>query len=270
MQKNNRTVYQKATVVAALLDLLLACNNKNEHRWVKVFDSSKNLRKEYVVNLKNEKDGAYKEYYSDGTLKNLYYYSHNQPNGEQKSFYENGDIRAIGYYMNSKLDSIQKWYYRNSILKHENYRFDGILFGVQKDYDYDGKINCTYFMADDSTKVASLYFDSTGVINKKNGNLIYCVYNSGLLHVNDSFRAIFYVMLPPHYKYNCQVIEKSESKMISRTQRDLEEINNNYAILIEKKFSSSGQYEVGVRVDIDNNNGSKFSDSSFVPITIKL
>jgi antitoxin component YwqK of YwqJK toxin-antitoxin module len=54
--------------------------------------------------LKNEKkDGLWKEYEIDGTLKVQWMYANGKKNGEYKSFYPSGKVQAIGYYKNGNV-----------------------------------------------------------------------------------------------------------------------------------------------------------------------
>lgn len=84
----------------------------------------------------------YREYYSDGTLKEEYVKRNGKYYGEYKAFYPDGKLLAIGEYSNNKMVGIWKNYHSNgsiqSIQKYNNGRL------ISLDY-WDIKGNQTIF-----------------------------------------------------------------------------------------------------------------------------
>lgn len=270
MQRRANIFLAIGLALAIFIFAITACKQRKTPNLIKTYDASNQLEKEYFINSKGQKNGTYKEYYSDRKLKFLYNYRSDTPEGLQKSFYDNGNLKSEGYFKNGKLDSIQRWYFQHMVLKRENYRFNNQLFGVQKEFDSNGVLRSLYFMGNDSALISSLELNPSGHVSKKTGNLIYCVYSDDIIKKGDTLKAIFYVVVPPKYHYKCEVIEISHDKKVSRTKVKLEKINNNNAVLIQKQFLQTGQHNMGLRINIYSEQvKSNFVDSMFLEIKVQ-
>jgi hypothetical protein len=247
-----------------------ACNQTG-HRVISENDKKNRVVRKYTVNERNQKDGEYREYYSDGTLKVLLNYSKDSLKGKQQSFYANGSLQSKGYYINGRLDSIQFYYFANKNLKSETFRLHGKLFGVQKEYEQNGKLKDFYFMMNDSAMATSLDFDQDGRITKKDGPIIVCIYGEKLISTMDSLKAVFYIVLPPRYDCDCKFVEKQGAeKFYQSTPCHLENINNNKAFLVTKQYKKPGKYQIGIFVNLNNQQlRSSISDSLFLPFEVR-
>lgn len=87
------------------------------------------------------KDGHWKEFFADGTLKSEGNYSDGKPVGDWKYFHLNRKTEQIGKFnKQGKPEGIWKWFYEDGkLLREENYR-NGLRDGLLSEYDEDGKL----------------------------------------------------------------------------------------------------------------------------------
>jgi len=87
------------------------------------------------------KDGHWKEFFTDGSLKAEGNYDDGKQVGEWKFFHLNGKTEQAGKYnKQGKPDGKWKWYYEDGkLLREENYR-NGLQDGLLSEYDEDGKL----------------------------------------------------------------------------------------------------------------------------------
>jgi len=87
------------------------------------------------------KDGHWKEYFTDGSLKAEGNYEDGKPMGEWKYYHLNGKTEQMGKFSKQgKPDGKWKWFYENGkLLREENYR-NGLRDGLLSEYDEDGKL----------------------------------------------------------------------------------------------------------------------------------
>jgi len=96
---------------------------------------------EGIVLEDGTKEGHWKEYYADGSLRSEGEYKENKPIGPWKYFYPDGKIEQDGKYSNSgKLTGTWKWYYDNGQLKIEETYLAGLKDGMHTEYDENGKV----------------------------------------------------------------------------------------------------------------------------------
>ncbi len=114
-----------------------------------------------------KKEGIWRSYYTDGSLKSEITYVHGKKYGLAKTYFENGNIAEEGvwledkwvnkykaYYRNGKLSYVwnyneygtrsgyQKYYYENGNLKIEGGWVDGKENGIIREYYEDGSLRC--------------------------------------------------------------------------------------------------------------------------------
>lgn len=87
------------------------------------------------------KDGWWKEFFNDGSLKAEGNYEDGKSNGEWKFNYLNGKMEQTGKFnKQGKPDGKWKWFYEDgNLLREENYR-NGLRDGILSEYDEDGKL----------------------------------------------------------------------------------------------------------------------------------
>ena len=87
------------------------------------------------------KDGHWKEFFTDGSLKAEGNYDDGKQVGEWKFFHLNGKTEQAGKYnKQGKPDGKWKWFYEDGkLLREENYR-NGLRDGLLSEYDEDGKL----------------------------------------------------------------------------------------------------------------------------------
>jgi len=87
------------------------------------------------------KDGHWKEFFTDGSLKAEGNYEDGKPTGEWKYFHLNGKTEQAGRFnKQGKPDGKWKWFYDDGkLLREENYR-NGLRDGLLSEYDEDGTL----------------------------------------------------------------------------------------------------------------------------------
>lgn len=94
-----------------------------------------------VVKEDGNRDGPWKDFYPDGSLKAEGKYDDGKQVGEWKYYHPNGKIEQTGKFSKQgKLDGTWKWYYEDGLLlREESYR-NGLRDGVSTEYDETGKV----------------------------------------------------------------------------------------------------------------------------------
>ena len=95
---------------------------------------------EGIVTEKGERDGFWKEYYDDGTLRAEGKYNKDKKEGFWKFYQKNGVVEQEGNYKNGLPDGEWRWYYASEeLLRDENY-YDGLQDGLSTEYDEEGNV----------------------------------------------------------------------------------------------------------------------------------
>ena len=263
----------------AIFWMMLSCNNSErakvdlndeggeKSQTIKEYNTDSTVIKEYQVNNEGLKNGFYKEFYRNGTLKAFFNYTQNKLSGEQKLYFESGAPQSISFYKDGNIDSIQKWFYPDGAIKSEYYRINGSRFGTQKLFGPNGNLNELYFISGcDSCMTLRIEFNSDGTIKKKVGNLISVVYANNQIKVGDTLKIIFYSVLPTVYNYSFSIIEKHKPQTRTKSY-ELIDINNNKGYLYLTSFDSPGEYIIGGKIKLfSESSSSVFSDSIFYPL----
>jgi uncharacterized protein len=88
----------------------------------KVFDNLSHLQGQGILKDDGSREGVWKYYFPDGSVKSTGEYKNNRQDGEWKFFFGNGANEQLGNFANGFLNGKWTWYYRNnSVLKIENY-----------------------------------------------------------------------------------------------------------------------------------------------------
>ena len=100
-----------------------------------------NVIGEGIVKENGAKEGHWKEFYSDGSLRSEGDYNDGKPVGEWKYFYQDGKLEQKGKFTNAgKLTGNWKWYYGNGQLMLDEEYISGQKDGMHTEYDETGKI----------------------------------------------------------------------------------------------------------------------------------
>ncbi len=96
---------------------------------------------EGIVKEDGNRDGLWKDFYEDGTLRAEGKYDNGRQTGEWKYFHQNGKLEQSGKFnKNGKPEGSWKWYYETGkLLKEELYR-GGLRDGMSTEYDENCKI----------------------------------------------------------------------------------------------------------------------------------
>jgi antitoxin component YwqK of YwqJK toxin-antitoxin module len=96
---------------------------------------------EGIIREDGSRDGHWKEFYEDKTLKSEGDYKDGKQVGEWKYFYPNGKLEQAGKYSNSgKLLGTWKWYYDTGQLLQEEEYTNGVKDGMHTEYDESQKV----------------------------------------------------------------------------------------------------------------------------------
>lgn len=96
---------------------------------------------EGIVKEDGNRDGFWKDFYPDGSLKAEGNYDNGKQTGAWRYFHPNGKIEQAGKFnKQGKPDGAWKWYFDSGrLLKEENYR-GGLKDGMSTEYDETGKV----------------------------------------------------------------------------------------------------------------------------------
>ena len=115
------------------------------------YDEEGNIQKSYIFRKgrivgegifteAGQRQGEWKEYYPDGSLKAIGSYHNDERIGQWKFYYQGGQLEELGAYVNGKPDSVWRWFYKSGkVLRTENF-YNGLADGVLTEYDEEGKI----------------------------------------------------------------------------------------------------------------------------------
>ena len=96
---------------------------------------------EGIVKDDGNRDGPWKDYYPDGTLKAEGTYDDGKQVGEWKYYHSNGKTEQVGRFSRQgKFEGTWKWYFDNGqLLREESYR-NGLKDGMSEEYDESGTV----------------------------------------------------------------------------------------------------------------------------------
>ncbi len=162
-------------------------NEKGEVEKSYIFKNGKIIA-EGILTDAGKKEGLWKEYYLDGSLKSEGYYKEDKKTGKWKYYYPNGQLEETGEYVDGKPEGKWLWYYPSGKLLREMNYYQGLADGPITEYDEEGNIilsgeylegkregKWTYIMGD--TKEETQYSDDMkngwDRIYSKDGVLLY-------------------------------------------------------------------------------------------------
>jgi len=90
--------------------------------------------------INNQKHGEWKQYFSDGKIKEIGNVQHDQPEGDWKAFYNNGVIRATGQNKDGKQTGLWKFNDENGTLRAQGNYINSQQTGKWTYYDEFGNI----------------------------------------------------------------------------------------------------------------------------------
>jgi antitoxin component YwqK of YwqJK toxin-antitoxin module len=96
---------------------------------------------EGIMNEEGAKNGEWKEYFPNGSLRAEGKYNDGKRVGEWVFYHENGNIEQTGYYNDfGEYDGTWRWYYASGELLREEEWFNGLLDGYLVEYAEDGTV----------------------------------------------------------------------------------------------------------------------------------
>jgi uncharacterized protein len=102
---------------------------------------------EGIITNEGKKEGSWKYFYEDGSLRAGGNYINNLQNGSWNYYFTNGKTEQEGDYKNGKTNGLWRWYFSNGGLKREEEYYDGREEGIYIEYDTLGEVivNGHYF-----------------------------------------------------------------------------------------------------------------------------
>lgn len=99
------------------------------------------LTGEGIVDEEGNKEGDWREYYTDGTLRSAGTYSKAKPVGNWKYYFENGKIESEGKYTKTGLpDGTWRWYFDDGKIRRIQSYIAGTEDGEYQEYDETGRL----------------------------------------------------------------------------------------------------------------------------------
>ncbi len=114
----------------------------------------------------NVKQGHYKRYYKNASLKSNVSLVNGKYDGVYEEFLENGNLKAKGTYKNGLLEGHYKTFFGKKVLESESYFDKGKPISYSSYYEHGGKKNFTHFNKDGSVLRIDEY-DLFGFLDKK-------------------------------------------------------------------------------------------------------
>lgn len=99
------------------------------------------LTGEGIVDEEGNKEGAWREYYTDGTLRSVGTYSKGKPVGNWKYYFENGKLESEGKYtQKGALDGTWRWYFEDASIRRIQSYIAGMEDGEYEEHDETGRL----------------------------------------------------------------------------------------------------------------------------------
>jgi antitoxin component YwqK of YwqJK toxin-antitoxin module len=157
-----------------------------------VYNDNGLLNSEGIVDEAGNRNGKWKDLYTDGKLLAEGSYSDNRRTGLWKFYDASEKVEQTGYYNNGRPDGLWKWYYNNGAILREEEYFQGQRDGAYTEYSEKGDIICQGQYSDGERngewKFKSGDFTEEGkyIIGLKDGQWK-SYYNSGTLKFKGNF-----------------------------------------------------------------------------------
>lgn len=123
------------------------------------------LEEEYYV-VNGKKEGLYKKYYPDGSLRKTCFYLNDEINGDFIKFYQNGTLKYKIPYVNGYKNGKYIRYYENGNIETEATYLNNLLEGECRNYYENQQLNrITYYTQNFCTTTSMSYYIN-GNLNK--------------------------------------------------------------------------------------------------------
>jgi len=99
------------------------------------------LTGEGIVDEEGDKEGDWREYYTDGTLRSVGAYAKGKPIGNWKYYFENGKLESEGKYTKTgALDGTWRWYFDDGSIRRIQSYIAGMEDGEYEEHDETGRL----------------------------------------------------------------------------------------------------------------------------------
>lgn len=114
----------------------------------KIYNDDGLLLSEGIVNEAGNRNGKWRDYYSDGTLQAEGQYADNRQSGTWRFYNRAGRVEQTGSFLNGRAEGLWRWYYDDGSLLREEEYFQGRRDGAYTEYSRDGRVIVTGEYAD--------------------------------------------------------------------------------------------------------------------------
>lgn len=98
------------------------------------------LLAEGIYDDQGRKQGIWKYYYEDGTLKAIGKYINDRRDGEWKYYFEDGSLEQVGSYIYDEPDGIWRWYFSDGEMRKEQTFLEGLADGSYIEYNDSNQV----------------------------------------------------------------------------------------------------------------------------------
>jgi antitoxin component YwqK of YwqJK toxin-antitoxin module len=213
---------------------------------------------EGIITNEGKKEGGWKYYNANGTIRSIGRYNNNLLTGDWKYFYDNGKTEQTGIFKNGKTDGVWKWYFKNGNVKREEEYFDGKEEGIYVEYDSLGAVivNGTYFDGQKEGEWVSKLGDYSekgkyvGDLKDGKWQTFYSdgklMYEGNYIQGNPDGEHIFY--------YNNGQIKEIDYYVMGIAEKNWKKYDENGVLFLTITYKDNKEFRInGERVEFSNN-----------------
>lgn len=128
-------------------------------------DGALNLEGRYLAS--EGKEGEWKYYWADGTLRSTEQYEEASQTGVEQQFYSDGPLRYEQLFSDDAETGGYRYYYGNGQLSEEGFKKDGELHGIRRNYRVNGSLSSVYSYLDGELHGWGETYDPDGKLIKR-------------------------------------------------------------------------------------------------------
>lgn len=199
---------------------------------------------------KKVKNGFYKQYYKNRTLRNVTDFKDGERHGAWKRYYPGGELEWEVAYQDGKKVGLYKYYYPNGTLKLEGLNIDNMKSGLEKRYLENGNLFWTGSYFQNELNGAWTQYDS-------NGNQIKVIeYDNGVADLESEVVNLKPTLVPDEILFDKMYsYESCKNEQDYKLQRScvvdeiLKFLNSNFNNSLNSKLNAAQPISVRCKVD---------------------
>lgn len=213
------------------------------------------IKSEEELNSLYEIDGIAKSYYENGSLLLYETFANGRKHGVEVAYFPSGSKKYVGQNESSRQDGVWYWYEDQfggeDILKGIEYFSSGKIFGSQVRFDSISKMPTVKFYSFDGLLGVLKPLKSNEKKYTFEGELVYCIYNSGNLRVGDTFEISIFVGHLPTYEVQVYIELDNgslENKVINITKDKIHDFMTKASWSYDVKNKFHGELSIGIKL----------------------